>query len=91
MIRKGGITVTDHAVLRYLERQHNVPVEAIRAAIARACDSEPGATYVVIRNVRVVVENRTAVTVLAEGMRPMSQAQAERRRKKRRRGNGGGP
>lgn len=36
------LAVSDHAVLRYLERRQGVDVEAIRAAIAAKADFEAG-------------------------------------------------
>lgn len=85
--RRSKLAVTDHAVLRFLERKHNVPVEAIRAAIAEGCAQEAaqGAMSVAFKGVLVVIENGKAVTVLADGMRPMKPHIAQNRRKQKRR------
>jgi len=62
-------SVTDHAVLRYLERAHHVDVEAIRAIIATACQrgAQAGARFVQYRNVRFVLVGSDVVTTLPRG------------------------
>ncbi|MAA97802.1 MAG: hypothetical protein CMN87_15515 [Stappia sp.] len=62
----GKPTVTDHAVLRYLERAHGLDVDAVRAHIAgRAMTAaELGALAVKIEGVRFVLAGRTVVTVI---------------------------
>lgn len=58
--------VTDHAVLRYLERVHGVNVEAARRYIAGRCarGQSAGAVGVLADGVRYVLRNNAVVTVL---------------------------
>lgn len=58
--------VTDHAVLRYLERAHGVDVAAIRAHIAGlvATGVERGALAVKAENVRFLLIDGRVITVL---------------------------
>ncbi|KNY13625.1 hypothetical protein AKG11_28235 [Shinella sp. SUS2] len=62
--------VTDHAVLRYLERAHGLDVEAVRRHIASRCatGAELRAATVVIERVKFVLAQAstetTVVTVL---------------------------
>lgn len=59
------LSVTDHAVLRYLERKHGVDIEAIRAHIAqlvaRGVDRQGDA--VVVEGVKFVLRGHVVVTV----------------------------
>jgi hypothetical protein len=66
-------TVTDHAVLRFLERACDVPVEAIRAAIAECCarGAAAGAPYIRIGRVRFVMKGDMVVTTLDKEMLPV--------------------
>lgn len=56
--------VTDHAVLRYLERAHGVDVEAARAEIAAtvARGVAAGASFVTHRGLRFVIRSGGVVT-----------------------------
>jgi len=58
--------VTDHAVLRYIERAHGVDVEALRAHIAVlvARGVAEGGSAVIVGGVKFVLERETVVTVL---------------------------
>lgn len=58
--------VSDHAVLRYLERAHGVPVDAIRTALATsaAIGVAHGAPVVVLDRVRLVIIDGRVVTAL---------------------------
>lgn len=58
--------VTDHAVLRYIERKHGVDVEAIRAHIQKAVTDgvRYGATGVIAEGVKFVLQEDTVVTCL---------------------------
>ena len=51
--------VTDHAVLRYIERAHGVDVEAIRDHIAETAriGVEHGAKAVITGHVKFIIEN----------------------------------
>lgn len=61
-----AVGVTDHAVLRYLERFHGVNVEAVRAHIAATCQrgAETGARFVQWRHVRFVLDGSDVLTTL---------------------------
>jgi hypothetical protein len=62
--------VTDHAILRYLERAHGLDVEAVRRHIATRCatGAELRAATVIVERVKFVLADRGAdlavVTVL---------------------------
>lgn len=62
--------VTDHAVLRYLERAHGLDVEAVRRHIAERCatGAELRAASVIVERVKFVLASAhaetTVVTVL---------------------------
>ena len=58
--------VTDHAVLRYIERAHGVDVEALRAHIAGLVRRgvQEGGSAVVVEGVKFVLEAEVVVTVL---------------------------
>lgn len=62
------LDVTDHAVLRYLERQHGLDIEAVRRHVAGlAIDAAVlGAVGVAVENVRLVLSEQPAL----EGRRP---------------------
>lgn len=81
-----GIPVTDHAIVRYLERCKGVDVEAIRAHIWKICEPgvRMGATCIRAENVKFEFANGTVVTVTPPTERPNRTAQAravERMRK----------
>ena len=67
MSRRPLPEVTDHAVLRHLERAQGVDVEAVRREIARtvARGAERGAVGVLINGLRYVLRGGRVVTVLA--------------------------
>lgn len=58
--------VTDHAVLRYLERAHGLDVEFFRGHIAALTSTgvTNGATGVKVEGVNFVLQGETVVTVL---------------------------
>lgn len=68
------VRVSDHAMLRVLERTCGVPVEALRAAIAQsierataAAEATGGGVYLVVQDRQAfVVRNGTVTTVLAD-------------------------
>jgi hypothetical protein len=66
MILRPTPSVTDHAVLRYLERAYDIPVEQARAEIARICQRgvEAGANYVTHGRLRYVLRGAAVVTVM---------------------------
>lgn len=57
--------VSDHAVLRYLEREHGVPVEGVRTLLALlAAGGDSDGTVIVGRRVKIVLANGMVVTTL---------------------------
>ncbi|MCB1470897.1 MAG: hypothetical protein KDK08_27900 [Rhizobiaceae bacterium] len=60
----GDIRVSDHAVLRYLERVVGLDVEALRGQIAATCARPQGAPCIRSQDARYLVRGRTVVTVL---------------------------
>lgn len=66
------IHVTDHALVRYLDRVHGVDIERLRLRIARAARSgtEVGADAVVKDGVRYCLADHTVVTVTGPAGRP---------------------
>jgi len=68
------VRVSDHAIVRYLERVVAFDIDAIREEMrAVVIRGEIGSE-------RLVVEDGCIVTVLDEGMRPMSEKRAKKRR-----------
>jgi len=63
------IHVTDHAILRFLERAHGLDVELVRRHLAgKAVNAvRLGAIAVTVENVKLVVREATVVTVLQPG------------------------
>lgn len=61
--------ITDHAVLRYVERQLGIDVEALRTEIGRKVDAavEAGACGVIVGGVEYRIEGISVVTVLKPG------------------------
>lgn len=72
------IRVTDHAVLRYMERVHNVDTEAFREALraevsstAAAVGAAVGGYYAVRRGgYRYICEGNRIITVVRRGPAP---------------------
>lgn len=60
----GPVTVTDHAVLRYLERVVGLDIERLRSEMAVACHNSAGAPCVRVEGVRYIVRGSAVVTVL---------------------------
>jgi hypothetical protein len=68
-MKQSGLTmpvVSDHAVLRYIERKHDIDVEAIRAHIRDAVASgvRLGASGVIAEGVKFVLVDENVVTCL---------------------------
>lgn len=96
MVRKGTgvmvkVVVTDHAVLRYIERQFNLPVEKLREEIeAKALPAAIiGASFFQVGNLRFCLKpdshNQGVVsvkTVLERWMRPDNKGAKKNRQKK---------
>lgn len=66
MSRRPGLRITDHALLRYLERAQGVDVESVRRKIRRKVQRghEAGAVGVLVDGVRFVLRGDSVVTVL---------------------------
>lgn len=64
------VRVTDHAVLRYLERVLEVDVEGLRAAIAEACERHQGAPAVKVAGAHFILDKGVVFTCLSEGSVP---------------------
>lgn len=64
--------VSDHAVLRFLERECGLDVESLRGAIAAVTErgSALGAPIVKVGGARFVLVDGVVVTVLVHGRRP---------------------
>ncbi len=60
------VHVSDHAVLRYLERAHGLDVEAVREYLAGLADNGArlGATGVVVESVKLVLRRRADDSVV---------------------------
>jgi hypothetical protein len=65
--------VSDHALLRYVERVMGIDVEAIRSDILTdgvKAALRTGATGITVNGVKMVAKDGVVVTVLADDMRP---------------------
>lgn len=60
----GPVHVSDHAVLRYLERVVGLDIARLRAEMADACRNSAGAPCVRVEGVRYIVRGSSVVTVL---------------------------
>lgn len=63
--------VTDHAILRYLERAHGLDVEAVRRHIAERCatGAELRAASVIVERVKFVLADRGSKTVVVTALK----------------------
>lgn len=63
------IQVSDHAVLRYLERHHGIDVEQVRELIGQCCErgAKVGAPVVRVGKARFVLRGHVVVTCYPEG------------------------
>lgn len=68
---KRAVVVTDHAVLRYLERECDIPVEEIRSLIAAGCEPYRDLAPVNIKHskVKFVLVAGKVVTCLKKNMK----------------------
>ncbi len=64
--RAPTVSVTDHAIVRWLERVERLDVEGLREQIARsaAVGLAYGASVVVVCGGKIILEGETVVTVL---------------------------
>lgn len=63
------VQVSDHAVLRFLERHHGIDVEHVRALIGQCCERgvEAGAPVVRVGKARFLLRGRVVVTCYPDG------------------------
>lgn len=69
MIEPRKIRITDHAVLRYLERVRGFDVEAVRREIAASCAvaaDHPSASSVLSNGFRFIIKADAVITVTAQ-------------------------
>lgn len=68
-MKKSRVEVTDHAVMRYLERVYHVDVEGLRRRIGKMADLGivHGATRVNVGKARLVLEGNKVMTVTGRG------------------------
>lgn len=71
-MKKPRLLVTDHAIVRYLERVGGFDIEGLRQSIGRRCDPalEVGASSVLIEGHAYVIADGKVVTVLDAGEMP---------------------
>ena len=75
MKKQPSIRVSDHAVLRYLERVGGFEIEALRQNIAKRCESavNAGASSITIDGVALLIEDGVVITTV-----PRKDGQARR-------------
>ena len=68
------VRVSDHALLRYLDRVHGIDMEFFRQAAANECEeaARAGASAAKIGDHWFILRNGELVTVLPPGSRPKS-------------------
>ena len=68
--------VTDHAVLRYLERVYGVDIAGVRKRIARDAEQgcEAGAGAIIVDGTRYVLEGYNVITVSGRNRRMTARA-----------------
>lgn len=66
------IRVTDHAVLRYLERAHGLDVDAVRRHLSGKVETGArlGAVGVTVENVKFVLEHHQLEVVVVTALKP---------------------
>ena len=67
---RDSLYVSDHAVLRYLERVVGIDVDALRAEIAATCARSQGAPIVRVEEVRYLIRGARVVTIISGGRMP---------------------
>ncbi|WP_375590184.1 hypothetical protein ABWH89_04965 [Hoeflea alexandrii] len=80
MSERHPVPVTDHAVLRWLERACGIDVEAVRAAISGCCDRgvEARAQVIIVDQVKFVVVDGVIVTTLHKRWRARTETRSRR-------------
>ena len=78
-MKKPMVHITDHAVIRYLERVRGVDIEAVRREIrakVTLAQDYPGATGILVDGFRYALANGAVVTIHDIGQSP-ARAEAE--------------
>lgn len=57
------VNVSDHAVLRYMERVQGLPVEKVREHIKNLVAKHPGACAIKAEGMRFIIKDDTVCTV----------------------------
>lgn len=70
ILSKEPVRVSDHAVLRYMERQMGLNVELVRAHIFGLCATPAafGAASIRAEGVRFIIDDMMVVTVTPDGL-----------------------
>jgi hypothetical protein len=78
-----SLPVTDHAIVRYLERAKGVDIEAIRLHIWKTCEGavKIGATCLRAEGVKFEFTNGKVITVAPDGLLPSKISRAASQRK----------
>lgn len=81
--KRETVRVTDHAVLRYLERAMGFDVEGVRSHIRDTCEPSASVEATALRadGVKFVITNNTVTTTLPDGAGPSRTAQQRMQRK----------
>lgn len=81
------INVSDHAVVRWLERKRGFDIQAIRTEIAECCRNgvAMGATAVTVGNVKFAIMGNVICTVLRANTATTHKPHIKNRRKARKR------
>lgn len=86
LVKSSYAYVSDHAVLRWLERVEGIDLAMIREAIRKAATeglpSPDGAIH--FGNGSIIVDGNKIITILAKGQRPAQSGKTARRRKRER-------
>lgn len=81
-MKKSAVVVTDHAVLRHLERVHGIDVEAVRLELGQKVDAavEAGAAATVSNGIRYVLVGENLVSCVPVKSIPLRHGRKRRRR-----------
>lgn len=87
MSKRQPVPVTDHAVLRWLERACGIDVETVREVISGCCDRgvEAKAKVIVVDQVKFIAVDGVIVTTLHKRWRARSEQKSQPDTKGRRR------
>lgn len=72
MVKREPVRVSDHAVLRYLERAMGFDIDLVRRHIAGICDGPAGVGAVCVRSegLRFEISNNAVTTVVPDRQNP---------------------